>query len=109
MLRNSLPSRRKRWSTQNLVSWCCIGLTAYFVYHTVVGSYGLEARSRLIQRTALLHRELIALEAVRTQLEHNVALLSATKPDLDIVDEYARNVLGMIHPDEVIVITAPKR
>ena len=105
MLRNPHISRSKRRSRQTLVTWCCLGLTAYFVYHTVVGSYGLEARSRLIQRSDLLSGELVALEAVRTHLDRDVKLLNVTAPDPDIVDELARDVLGLIRPDEMIIIS----
>lgn len=109
MLRNPHISRRKRRSGQSLVTWCCLGLTAYFVYHTVVGSYGLEARSRFIQRSNLLSGEMVALEAVRTRLDRDARLLNVTVPDLDLVDELARDVLGLIRPDELIIISSQIR
>ncbi len=105
MLRNPHISRRKRRSRQTLVTCCCLGLTAYFVYHTVVGSYGLDARSRLIQRSNLLSGELLTLEAVRTRLDRDADLLNVKAPDPDIVDELARDVLGVIHTDELIIIS----
>lgn len=105
MLRNQNISGRKRRSRQNLVLWSCLGLTAYFVYHTVVGSYGLEARSRLFQRSALLSGELVSLEAVRTRLDRDVKLLNLEAPNSDIVDEFARDILGMVRRDDIVLIT----
>ncbi|MCZ7596308.1 MAG: hypothetical protein M5U16_16540 [Hyphomicrobium sp.] len=58
----------------------CLGLTAYFVHHAINGRHGFEARSRLIERSALLEFEIKSLEAVRAKLERDVALLAAENP-----------------------------
>jgi cell division protein FtsB len=50
-----------------------------------------------------LEFEIKSLEAVRAELERDVALLSPEEPDPDIVEEIAREVLGFVHPDDVIV------
>jgi cell division protein FtsB len=81
----------------------CLGLTAYFAYHAINGRHGLEARSRLIERSALLEFEIKSLEAVRAKLQRDVALLSPDKPDPDIVEEVAREVLGFVNPDDTII------
>jgi cell division protein FtsB len=81
----------------------CLGLTAYFAYHAINGRHGLEVRSKLIERSALLEFEIKSLEAVRAKLERDVALLSPDKPDPDIVEEVAREVLGFVHPDDVVI------
>ena len=81
----------------------CLCLTAYFAYHAVHGRHGLEARSRLTERSALLEFEIKSLEAVRARLQRDVALLAPDRPDPDIVEEIARGVLGFVHPDDRIV------
>jgi cell division protein FtsB len=81
----------------------CLGLTAYFAHHAIYGRHGLEARSRLIERSALLEFEIKSLEAVRAKLARDVALLSPETPDPDMVDEIAREVLGFAHPDDFVV------
>jgi cell division protein FtsB len=81
----------------------CLGLTAYFAHHAIYGRHGLEARSRLIERSALLEFEIKSLEAVRAKLARDVALLSPETPDPDMVDEIAREVLGFAHPDDSVV------
>ena len=81
----------------------CLGLTAYFVHHAINGRHGFEARSRLIERSALLEFEIKSLEAVRAKLERDVALLSPDQPDPDLVEETAREVLGFVRPEDQIL------
>ena len=83
----------------------CLGLTAYFAHHAIYGRHGLETRSKLIERSALLEFEIRSLEAVRAKLERDVKLLSPDKPDPDLVEEIAREVLGFVHPDDVVMAT----
>ena len=84
----------------------CLGLTAYFVHHAINGRHGFEARSRLIERSALLEFEINSLEAVRAKLERDVALLATQKPDPDLVEEIAREMLGFVRPGDQ-VLTRP--
>ena len=84
----------------------CLGLTAYFVHHAINGRHGFEARSRLIERSALLEFEINSLEAVRAKLERDVALLATQKPDPDLVEEIAREMLGFVRPSDQ-VLTRP--
>jgi cell division protein FtsB len=76
----------------------CCGLTVYFGYHTIKGRHGLETRSRLIERSTSLEREIRALETVRADLERELALLDGPNDgigaDLDYVEELARRHLG---------------
>ena len=81
----------------------CLGMTAYFAHHAVSGRHGLEARSRLTERSDLLEFEIKSLEAVRAKLERDVALLAPERPDGDIVEEIARDVLGFVRPDDRLV------
>jgi len=101
VLRQPNHERRLR-IRQATVSLLCLGLTAYFAHHAIYGRHGLEARSRLIERSALLEFEIKGLEAVRAKLERDVALLSPDKPDPDIVEEIAREVLGFAYPDDFV-------
>lgn len=82
----------------------CLGLTAYFAYHTLKGRHGLEARDRLLERESALQFEMQSLEAVRSKLERDVALLSPDLPDPDIVEEIAREVLGFAQPQDVVLM-----
>ncbi len=85
----------------------CSGLTLYFGYHTFKGRHGLETRSRLIERSAALEREITSLEAVRARLERELALLDDATVDLDYVEELARRHLGFAAREDRIYIERP--
>ena len=94
--------RRKGRPRQILVSLFCLCALAYFAYHAIVGKRGLEARSRLIERSRQLGPEIERLEAVRTRLEQEVRLLDAADPD--IVEELAIELLGFARPGDRVVV-----
>lgn len=82
------------------MSLFCFGLTAYFAYHAIYGRHGLETRQRLTERSEILEFEIKSLEAVRSKLERDVALLSPELPHPDLVEEIARDVLGFAQPGD---------
>lgn len=108
MLRATRPDGRNRprhLSRQIFVLLACLMSTAYFAYHARYGRHGLEARSRLVERSALLDFEIKGLESVRTKLRHDVALLSPEVPNSDLVEEIARDVLGYVRSNDRIVVS----
>ncbi len=82
-----------------------LAATAYFSHHALHGRHGLEARSALIERADLLEFEIRSLKTVRARLRHDVALLSPERPDPDLVEEIARDVLGYVHPADRVIVT----
>lgn len=99
--------RRPRLS-QAAVLLACLSITAYFAHHAIHGRHGLEARSRLIDRSTLLEFEIRSLEAVRSELARDVALLNQVPPHPDLVEEIARDVLGYAHPSDSILVRSPR-
>jgi len=87
----------------------CACLIGYFGYHAIQGKHGLDARSRLVERSTTLERDIRRLETVLATLEREVALLSEARPDPDYVEELARDILGFVRPDERILIERPSR
>jgi cell division protein FtsB len=77
---------------QILVSLLCLCALAYFAHHAINGKRGLEARSRLIERSRQLEPEIARLEAVRARLDRDVKLLDAR--DGDLIEELAIELLG---------------
>ncbi len=57
----------------------------------------------MIERSDLVEFEIRSLEAVRSKLAHDVALLSPELPNPDLVEEIARDVLGYVHPDDRVL------
>jgi 16S rRNA G966 N2-methylase RsmD len=80
-------------------------LTTYFAYHAISGKHGLEARSGLMERSLVIERDTSALEVVQARLARDVAGLSLTHPDLDLIDQMARELFAVSLPDERIVLT----
>ncbi len=81
----------------------CCALAAYFMQSAIEGKYGLEAQTKLIERSAELGREIRSLEAVRAKFQRHVDLLSAEPPTPDIIEEIARRDLGYAYRDETII------
>ncbi len=107
MLRNPLHDWRLRLP-QLTVVLCCLALSAYFAHHAIHGRYGLEAKNKLMERSSLLDFEISSLEAVRSKLARDVALLSPELPDADLVEEVARDTLGFATPTDRILLQSSK-
>lgn len=78
-------------------------LTWYFAYHAVYGRYGMLARARLLDQSALLAIEMKELDARRKALEREVRLLAPEAPDPGLVEEIARETLGYVHRGDQIL------
>jgi cell division protein FtsB len=102
-----MHDRRKSQPRQILVSLVCLCALAYFAHHAVKGKRGLEARSRLIERSRVLEPQIARLEAARTRLARDVQLLNARDPD--IIEELAIEVLGFARPGDRIIVPAAAR
>jgi hypothetical protein len=72
------------------------------------GRYGLKVRNQLMEKSNLLDFEIISLEAVRSKLARDVALLTPDKPDPDLVEDVARDVLGFAFPSDRILLHSNK-
>lgn len=106
VLRSSSHDRRLKPRIrvrQVLVLLACLSSSAYFAYHALHGRHGLAARNQLIERASLLEFEIKSLEAVRTKLERDVALLAPELANPDLVEEIARDVLGYVHAEDQLV------
>lgn len=102
MLRQS-PYEKRVALRQGAVLLTCLSMTAYFAFHAIHGRHGFKARTDLMERSQLLDFEIRSLEAVRSHLAHDVALLTPQIPDADIVEDVARDMLGFVRPGDVFV------
>lgn len=82
-----------------------ITLFAYFAYHAVQGDRGLIAWWKLSQQVEVAEAQYEETFAKRQAFAHRVGLLQPQTLDPDLLEERARLVLGMAHPDDVIVLT----
>lgn len=77
----------------------------YLAFHAVSGERGLYAWFRESKRLEFLQASLKETQAKREGYERNIKLLRPESIDLDMLDEQARQVLGFVGADEVVVYT----
>ena len=82
-------------------------LLIYFVFHTIYGNRGLIAYFKLNQKLEKAYEELGSLRAERIENEHRARLLK--EGDKDMLDEKARNILGVASPKEQVFTTEGKK
>ena len=95
----------KRSLQSLLVLLACSSLAAYFGYHVIAGKYGLEAQSGLREGLAIAKLRREGLEAVRATLKRDIALLTQSPPDRDLIEETAQSTLGFAYPGDSILRT----
>jgi cell division protein FtsB len=93
--------RRLRSALMPALLGCVV---VYFGYHTVQGENGLIAYARKDAMTKRAEIELAELVTERRRLERRANQLRPESLDPDMLDERARWMLGLAHPDEVIIV-----
>lgn len=78
-------------------------LGLYFAFAAVRGEYGVFRRAEVEAGTRALRAELAEVEAEVARMENLTHRLSDGYLDLDLLDERARDVLGMVRADEIVV------
>lgn len=86
---------------------CGALLLGYFVYHAVQGERGLLAWRLVDQQIASAEATLDEVRAVHERLERRVSLLEPSGIDPDMLEERARVMLNLVHPDEVVIVFTP--
>lgn len=86
-----------------IYSAAVFGLGAYFTFAAVQGDYGLFRRAEIEAETRGLQAELDKLDAKVVRMENLTKRLSDTYLDLDLLDQQARDVLGMLRTDEIVI------
>ncbi|MCV6595330.1 MAG: septum formation initiator family protein [Silicimonas sp.] len=79
------------------------GLGIYFMFASVQGDFGLFKRVQIEAEVVTLEEERDRLAAEVAALENKTLRLSDDFLDLDLLDSQARDVLGLIRPDEIVV------
>ncbi len=80
-----------------------LGLGTYFTFAAVQGDYGLFRRAEINAEAQMLRMQLADVQAEVTRMENLTTRLSDDYLDLDLLDEQARRVLGMIRADEIVI------
>lgn len=78
-------------------------LGSYFVFASVQGDYGLFQRVAVKAEAESLRRERDRLTAEVEAMRNKTERLSDGYLDLDLLDEQARDILGRVRPDEIVL------
>jgi cell division protein FtsB len=79
-------------------------LIGYFWFHAFSGQRGLHAKHEIDQQLQELTAELDRLKVEKGLWERKVALLRSEGIDPDMLDERARALLNVAHPNDVILM-----
>jgi len=78
-------------------------LSIYFTFAAIQGDYGLFRRAEVLAEAQDLRVQLAEVRSDVTRMENLTKRLSDDYLDLDLLDEQARRVLGMIRADEIVI------
>lgn len=79
------------------------GLGAYFTFAAVQGDYGLFRRAEIEAETRELRAQFEELNRKVARMENLTLRLSDSYLDLDLLDQQARDVLGLLRNDEIVI------
>lgn len=98
MIRRSRPAMGLLLSALGLIA-----LALYFTFAAVQGDYGVFKRAEVNAEGRALKAELALLRAELARMENLTHRLSDSYLDLDLLDEQARDVLGYVRADEIVI------
>ena len=81
----------------------CLILCLYFIIASFNGEFGVSAKYHLLAKEKVLTNELNSINKETKIIKNRIKRLSNTSLDLELLDQQARIILGMIGEEEVIV------
>ncbi len=81
----------------------CFILSFYFIFASFNGEFGVSAKYQLLAKEKVLTKELDVLIEETKVIKNKIGRLSDTSLDLELLDQQARKILGMIGEGELIV------
>ena len=84
-----------------LSSMLLLGL--YFGFAAIQGDYGVFRRAEVLAESRVLAQQVASLDAEVARMENLTRRLSDAFLDLDLLDERARDMLGLIRSDEIVI------
>lgn len=81
-----------------------MALLAYFSFHSINGSLGLNSSELYQTQIDELKLELASLEQVRQDYDKRTNLLRDGSLERDLIDEQARMTLGLIRSNEIVLL-----
>ena len=81
----------------------CFILSFYFIIASFNGEFGVSAKYALLAKEKNLKKELVLLIEETRTMKNKIRPLSDSSLDLELLDQQARKILGMIGEEELIV------
>ena len=81
----------------------CLILCLYFIIASFNGEFGISAKYHLLAKEKILANELNTMNKETKIIKNRIKRLSNTSLDLELLDQQARIILGMIGEEELIV------
>ena len=81
----------------------CLILSLYFIIASFNGEFGVSAKYHLLAKEKALANELKIFNKEVKIIRNRIKRLSDTSLDLELLDQQARIILGMIGEEELIV------
>lgn len=95
---------RQRNTGRLIVPALAAVVLSYFGYHVYHGEFGIDSKSRLRERAAVLQTQRDSVHAIRVTLERQVNLMHDGAIDKDMLDEQARRALNLSQADELTIL-----
>ena len=81
----------------------CFILSFYFIIASFNGEFGVSAKYQFLAKEKILTKELGLLIEESKAIKNKIKRLSDTSLDLELLDQQARKILGMIGEEELII------
>ncbi len=85
------------------LSAVCFILCFYFIIASFKGEFGVSSKYNLLAKEKALTKELRLVNERTKVVKNQIKRLSDTSLDLELLDQQARKILGLIGEDELIV------
>lgn len=97
------PTKSRPAITSLLLMILAVSLGGYFTFAAVQGDYGVfrQVQLRAEERALIAQRD--QLKAELSEIKNLTLRLSDEYLDLDLLDEQARDVLGYLRADEIVI------
>ena len=81
----------------------CVILSFYFIFASFNGEFGVPAKYQFLAKEKVLAKELNILIEESKAIKNRIRRLSDTSLDLELLDQQARKILGLIGEEELIL------
>ena len=82
----------------------CFILCFYFIIASFKGEFGVSYKYQLLAKEKALTKELKLVNEKTKAVKNKIKRLSDTSLDLELLDQQARKILGLIGENELIVL-----